>query len=108
MNASLNIEISSGYTPQQEAIELFNTDHWTGETELILLRHIHDLLNITKPLGKSLSIHFNIEVTDVIAAIFMINKQKNKRATNDYKFTKRQKEILDLILRGYTNNEIAE
>jgi DNA-binding CsgD family transcriptional regulator len=105
--AALTIEILCRHNLKQETINFFNAEHWNAETESILMQHLHDLLSIIRPLGKALRLNFSAEVTDFIGAVCVINKQKNKSATNNPGLTVREIEVLRLIIQGYTNKEIA-
>ena len=108
MNTTLTLEIASGYNLKKTQIDFFVNEHLTVETESVLMQHIHKLIGIIRQGGKELNIHLNAEVADAGTALFMINKQKNKCAINEHHLTEREKEILELIMKGFTNNEIAK
>jgi DNA-binding CsgD family transcriptional regulator len=82
-------------------------------TEEQLFQHIHELMMLVRPMGKEIHLDFNVEVADPMSAIFMINNQKSKNAVidnsyNTYHLSEREKEILSLIIEGYTNKNISK
>ena len=101
----LNIISSQNSTKE---IDFFHSNQWNTETENVLLQHIQELIRLVKPVGKELNIQFNIEVTDTNTALFMINRQKNKCPLICQQLTEREKEILNLIMKGFTNSQIAK
>ena len=100
----LNIISSQSSTKE---IDFFHSNQWNTETENVLLQHIQELIRLVKPVGKELNIKFNVEVTDVNAILFIINRQKNRYPLISQQLTEREKEILDLIMKGFTNSQIA-
>ena len=85
----------------------FDKENWNTEKESLLKHHVYKILDILMPLGKSLNINFNIEVIDTVVSNFIIDIQ-NKFASNKDKLSVREAEVLNLIVQGCTNNEIAE
>jgi len=109
MDACFCVEIFTAASLTKHEIELFTAEHWTTETETILMQRVHELLSVVRSFGKSLHLNLNIEVSDVATVIFTINKKlKNGREINTQKLTVREIEVLGLIMQGFTNNEIAE
>jgi DNA-binding CsgD family transcriptional regulator len=111
MPASLCIQIFSNTKLQldKQEIEFYKTDQWTAETEELLIQRMHELISAIRPIGSSLHLDLNIEVTDIFTASFLINKKlKNGYEQNNHKLSMREIEILSLIMIGYTTKEIAE
>jgi len=107
--ATLCIQISSKPSLIKQEIEFFNASEWTTETELILLQRMHELLTIIRQIGEELHLNLIVQVADAASAVFMINKKlKGGIEINTQKLTVREIEIIGLIMRGLTNNEIAE
>jgi DNA-binding NarL/FixJ family response regulator len=108
MAACFLVKIRSEINSNNTEIEFFNAEQWTTETEMLLMHEVNALLKVIRPLGKAVHLNLNIEVTDAVKAIFMINKKlKNECIINNQKLTAREQEIIHLIIQGYTNKEIA-
>ena len=60
-------------------------------------------------MGKTVHLTLNIEVGDVMAAVFLIQKKINTGCLiNNQKLSVREIEIIGLIMQGFTNKEIAK
>ena len=111
MPASLSIQLFSNVKLQldKQEIDFYNNEDWTSETEEILIQRIYELISSLRPVGKSLHLNLNIEVKDIFAASFIINKKlKNECEINSHKLSDREIEVLGLIMLGYTTKEIAD
>lgn len=111
MPASLSIQLFSNIKLQldKQEIDFYNNEDWTSETEEILIQRIYELISSLRPVGKSLHLNLNIEVKDIFAASFIINKKlKNECEINSHKLSDREIEVLGLIMLGYTTKEIAD
>lgn len=109
MSSSLCIKISSGIRQQQEEIRFFEAEVWTIDTEKELLAKIQEALSLLRIIGFSFRLHFEVDVSDFDAAIFILNKKINCQVeVNHQKLTMREIEVLSLIMQGLTNHEIAD
>ena len=107
MPARLCIQICSTTKPEEREIEIFKAEHWTTDAESILMQRVHELLTVIRPIGKSLHLNLNVEVTDAITAVRIINQKLKNADKRNHKLSGREIEVLGLIMQGYTNKEIA-
>lgn len=110
MCTRLCIQVSSAPQAPRLEVEFFYADTWTADAEAVLLQRVHELLALVRPDGKSLTLHLDLEVADPGEAVFQIKKRLNgqiHRKVEQQKLSIRELEILDLIMQGHTNNEIA-
>src|SRR5258705_12791196 len=104
MPARLCIQICSITKAEEREIEIFSAEDWTADAESVLMQRVHELLNVIRPIGKSLHLNLNVEVSDAITAVKIINHElKNGNHTNNHKLSAREIEVLSLIMQGYTN-----
>ena len=109
MSACLSIQISSINQPDKHEVNFYIAENWTEEAEAELFFRMKELIATLRPLGKSLQFNLSFDVTDMTTAIFLVNKKLGKGTTiGHHKLSIREIEILGLIMRGLTNNEIAE
>ena len=109
MPGSLCIQVSSAKTTIKEEIPFFEANEWTTETEKQLLSRMQELFSLTRNIAIKFEIVVNVEVTDIPTAAFLIHKRKKAEIQiNNQKLTLREIEVLDLIMQGYTNHQIAE
>jgi DNA-binding NarL/FixJ family response regulator len=111
MPTRLCIQIFSDVKLQldKQEIEFYSADQWTAETEEILIQQMHDLISAIRPIGASLHLNLNIEVTDIFTASFIINKKlKNEHEIISHKLSVREIEVLSFIMLGFTTKEIAD
>lgn len=108
MAASLCIQVSS--LAKQEVEEFhFMEEEWTAGTEQTLLARIQEMLSVVRHIGTSVEVTINFEVTDMQAAVFLLKKKGNAQVEiNHCKLSIREIEVLGLIMRGLTNQEIAD
>jgi DNA-binding CsgD family transcriptional regulator len=109
MRSSLCIQVYSGTRANTETIEFFDTDDWTPEAERELMSKMQDLLSSVRGYGRSFTITIDMDVTNLNEAAFHVRKKMNRRIeTNNRKLSIREIEVLGLIMRGLTNQEIAQ
>lgn len=109
MPAHLNIQISSKGSTNCEELNFFKAEEWTEETEKLLMIKIQDLLSTIRHCGESFDVKINMEVADLPEAVFLVKKKINNHfEVNHQKLSLREIEVLELIMQGYTNQEIAE
>lgn len=110
MCTRLCIQVSSVRQPQKLEVDFYYADCWTADTEAALLQRVHELLALVRSDGKALTLHLELEVADPGEAVFLIKKRLNGKQITGFaqqKLSIREIEVLDLIMRGFTNNEIA-
>jgi DNA-binding CsgD family transcriptional regulator len=109
MDANLCIEVYCNSKTQTRETLFFETGEWTPETEKQLLAKIQELLFLFRNLGEKIEILVNIDVSNLNAATFLLNKKKDAQPKiNNQKLSIREIEVLGLIMQGLTNNDIAE
>jgi len=109
MSACLCLHISSDITRDKQELNFFVSNEWTSDSEAELIYKVKELLGILRPMGKSLSLHIELTVSDTVTAAFLANKRFQQPCEiNHQKLSIREIEILGLIMQGFTNNEIAE
>jgi DNA-binding CsgD family transcriptional regulator len=109
MSACLSIQISSISKANSYEIKFFESEDWSPDAEKQLIARIQELLPLIRNVGRSFKIILNAEVTDLDQALFLIRKKINFRfEVNNQKLSIREIEVLDLIMQGYTNEDIAE
>ena len=109
MPGSLCIQVSSAKTADKQDIHFFEASEWTSETEKQLLSRMQELFSLVRNISEKFEIVVNVEVTDMATATFLLNKKRGTDIEiNNQKLSLREIEVLDLIMQGNTNNEIAE
>ena len=113
MSTVLSIQLCS-VTPQhetvlQEPVNFFTAEEWNNESEQQLLHQLNELLHILRPEAVRITVNICAEVKNVSKTDFLISKNINKVVEiNTHKLTIREVEIIGLIMRGLTNQQIAE
>lgn len=96
-------------TKPEEILEFFTTDEWNQETEQALFHKLHELICLLRPHANHLIIKCKAEVAHPESLSFLLKKSLNKPVgINTQKLSKREAEILGLIMQGLTNPEIAK
>lgn len=109
MGASLCLCLSSRTSTEGREVNFFISDNWSAESEAELLFRLRELLTILRPLASSMTLRLELTVTDITEASFLVNKKAlHPGEINHQKLSIREIEILGLIMRGFTNNEISE
>jgi DNA-binding CsgD family transcriptional regulator len=109
MATSLSIHICSPARREKQTIDFFTEAEWTMATETEIVQRLQELLFMIRPIGTSLQLNIEIEVTDFQHAVFLIHKKINHEVEiNHQKLTPREIEVLNLIMQGLTNQEIAD
>lgn len=109
MAATVCIQVNSAHCPTKQVIDFFSAGEWTTESEVNLIQRTHALLSTIRPFGKTLHLTLNVEVCDVMAAVFLIQKKINTGCLiNNQKLSVRESEIIGLIIQGFTNKDIAK
>jgi DNA-binding CsgD family transcriptional regulator len=114
MSTVLSIQLYSKTNHQAESVQgkpiyFYSSDLWDAEAEQQLIKQIHELMHILRPMGVKLTVNLSAEVSDPATAVFLINKNINRvLEINTHKLTIREVEIISLIMLGLTNNEIAD
>ena len=111
MSTRLSIQVSSPLRSQLLETEFLCNEGWTADSEAILFQRVHEILSIVRQEGKSLRFQLEIEVADPAEAMFLIKKKLNHQTNaviQQHKLSIREIEVLDFIMQGYTNTEIAE
>ncbi len=109
MSAHLNIQIFAKDSASCEEMNFFKAEEWTEQTEKLLMMKIQDLLSAIRHCGESFDVKINMEVADLPEAVFLVKKKINNHVeVNHQKLSLREMEVLELIMQGYTNQEIAE
>ena len=101
--------MSSAKTSTKEEIPFFEAEEWTAETEKQLMSRLQELFSLVRHVAEKFEIIVNVEVTDMSTAAFLVHKRKNAAIQiNNQKLSLREIEVLDLIMQGHTNHEIAD
>jgi DNA-binding CsgD family transcriptional regulator len=109
MATVLSIQVCSPAVAASEEIKFFGADDWSQDSEQELLLKIRDALAMVRGMCKSCEIKINLEVNDFRTAVFILKKKISSHVEiNNQKLSLREIEVLALIMRGMTNNEIAE
>ena len=109
MSACLCLHISSSTTHDKKELNFYVSDQWSSDSEAELIYKVKELLAVLRPLGKSLSLHIELTVSDTATAAFLANKKIQQPCEiNHQKLSIREIEILGLIMQGFTNHEIAQ
>ncbi len=109
MSASLCIEVLDICKKAIQEKIFFEAGDWNVDSEKELILRMQYLLSVVRHIGTTCDIKISIEVKDIPAALFLINKKTSAHFTiNNQKLSIREIEVLGLIMQGLTNNEIAE
>lgn len=109
MNTQLSFDIAGSANNHTYEIELFSAEKWSRNTESYLLWMIPELFSVISSEIQSLKIKISVETNDPWHVNSLICKKQNNGFTiNDFKLTNREREVLTLIMNGYTNKEIAD
>jgi DNA-binding NarL/FixJ family response regulator len=109
MPATLNVNIQSVSQPIKEEIKFFEAQEWSVESEKQFLARIQEIFSIARRLGKTFEISITIETADAQEISFLLKKKANTAVgITNQKMSVREVEVLELIMQGLTNNEIAE
>jgi len=109
MNTQLCFDIASSANSHAYEIELFAAEKWSKDAESSLLRMIPEFFSVISNEIQSLKIKISVETNDPWHLNSLICKKQNNGFTvNDFKLTNREGEVLTLIMKGYTNKEIAD
>jgi DNA-binding NarL/FixJ family response regulator len=109
MSAQLCVKLFTELTEISEDVKFFEADRWTEDTEKKILLKLQDLLSVVRHCGKSFEVKINMNVKNFDEALFLIKRKINHQPEiNHQKLSIREIEVLDLIMQGYTNNEIGE
>ncbi|HMI80049.1 MAG TPA: hypothetical protein VK484_14715 [Ferruginibacter sp.] len=103
MSASLCIEVIDIYKKAIQEINFFEAGDWNMDSEKELLLKMQDLLSVVRHIGTTCDIKISIEVKDIPAALFLINKKTSSHLViNNQKLSIREIEVLGLIMQGLT------
>ncbi len=108
MSTLLEIALHTRTKPE-ETLEFFTTDEWNQDSEQALFHKLHELICLLRPYANHLVIKCQAEVSSPENIVLLLKKSLKKTAEiNTLKLSKRETEILGLIMQGLTNPEIAE
>lgn len=109
MSASLKIHINSISEICKENLVFFSSDIWDSSSEMQLLQKLHEIIGIVRPHGIRIELNIDLEVNNTMQVINLI-KLNIKKGTgiNSQKLSKREIEIIGLLMQGYSSEEIAE
>lgn len=109
MSASLNIKISSTSEINKENLVFFSSDSWDSASEMQLLQKLHEIIGIVRPHGRKIILNIDVAVDNTMHVINLIRINiKKGTAINSQKLSKREIEIIGLLMQGYSSEEIAE
>lgn len=109
MSTLLNVLISSEKVITKESVVFFQSENWTSDSELQLLQKVHEIVSIVRPFGKALNLNIEIEVEDTTVVMKLIQSNSRKaEQLNTQKLSKREIEIVGLLMQGFSSEEIAE
>lgn len=109
MSTLLNVLISSEKVFTKESVVFFQSENWTSDSELQLLQKVHEIVSIVRPFGKTLNLNIEIEVEDTTVVMKLIQSNSRKaEQLNTQKLSKREIEIVGLLMQGFASEEIAE
>jgi DNA-binding CsgD family transcriptional regulator len=110
MSTVLSIQVSSPLQPAKLETDFLCNEEWTADSEALLLQRVHEILAMIRNNGKSLRLNLEVEVGDPADAMFLIKKKihhPSSQVTRQHKLSIREIEVLELIIQGNTNTEIA-
>lgn len=93
----------------EKKFNFFSSDEWTQDTEQALFHRLHELVCLLRPHASSLSLQCQAAVTDPENILILLKKAiYYPPEITTQKLSKRETEILQLIMQGLTNPEIAD
>lgn len=109
MSAKIDILITGITSDCQNAIEFFGDSEWNDLTEAKITKALREIFTLVRPLSKSLKINLTISTDDPERLKMVIGRNISRPSTSIHeKLSFREVEVFNLIVQGYTNNEIAE
>ncbi len=109
MSTSLNINISSPREISIENLIFFSSDIWDSASEMQLIQKLHEIIGIVRPHGRKITLNLDVAVDNTVHVINLIRiNLKKGTAINSQKLSKREIEIVGLLMQGYSSEEIAE
>ncbi len=107
MGTSLSIRVVDGRTGQEERVVLRS-----GQSEVQLdhlLAELQDVLTLLKNRSPEVGIEITARTPDPLLLIDLLRRRTQREpSTSGAIMSKRELEVLDLIMQGLTNKEIAE
>src|SRR5689334_13013157 len=110
MCTRLSIQVSSPLQSHTLETEFLCNEAWNADSEALLFQRVHEILSLIRSEGTSLKFHLEVEVADPGEAMFLIKKNLNHQTNHSiqqHKLSLREIEVLDLVMQGFTNPEIA-
>lgn len=109
MSASLNIHIRSISEICKENLVFFNSETWDASSEMQIIQKLHEIIGIVRPHGKKIELNIDVLVDNKMHVLNLIKINiKKGSGINTRKLTKREIEIIGLLMQGYSSEEIAE
>jgi DNA-binding CsgD family transcriptional regulator len=108
MGIELFISFDKNGTVSSDEIRFFEAERWTEDTERMLLNKLHELLLVIPPKKKALQVTLLAWVDDPVTAEFALRRiLKHPIKVENARLTIREIEVLQYIMQGDTNKEIA-
>ncbi|MCW3463503.1 response regulator transcription factor [Chitinophaga nivalis] len=108
MHCGLNIKISSPSGQENREVVFFEPKEWNTDSERDLIARLQQLFLLLRAESHAIHILIKVETSDVIGTEITIRKKIQREQEICYpQLSAREIEILGLIMKGYTNQEIA-
>jgi DNA-binding CsgD family transcriptional regulator len=86
----------------------FGSREWTPDTENEFMAKVQELFSIVRGHCSNLELNFIVTTDDVSYVSFMLQRKKNSTILiNHSTLSSREKEVLELIMIGLTNPQVA-
>jgi DNA-binding NarL/FixJ family response regulator len=111
MSTKLCVQVSSDLKPNKLEVEFLYNEEWTPDAEVLLLQRIHEILSLIRHDGIAISVNLDVIVKSPQQAMLLIRKkfhQRTRHGIRNNHLSIREMEILELIMMGYTNHQIAD
>lgn len=105
----LSIQVLYKNRLERQMLDYFGSTEWTPDSENEFLAKVQELFSLVRGHCSHLELNFTVTTEDVSNVGFMLKRKKNSTiSVNHATLSAREKEVLELIMIGLTNPQIAE
>lgn len=105
----LSIQILYKNRLDRRTIDYFGAKDWSSESEIEFIAKVQELFSLLRGHCSCLELDFTVTTNDISYVNFMLKRKKNTTiAVNHATLSSREKEVLELIMIGMTNPEVAD